>query len=224
MLNSKRLVAFRQRCLDTTADIMRLNQNGVMTMFKSKKLLSLTLAAVMLAAVGTLPAYAAFEFDEPRNETERLQLVDRLIVEKQWDDALKQIDLALKANPKNVQVQFKRAVVYTRMGNRTMAKRLLNQMISSYPEIIEPYNNLAAIYASEGNYAKARELLTQAVTLNPNFAMGYENLGDLALQGRHADEQLALEFYKKALAITPRDKPLARKTKALEDKLQESNQ
>ena len=181
------------------------------------------MTAVMLTAAASLPAFAAFEFDEPRNETERLQLVDRLIVEKQWDEALKQIDLALKANPKNVQVQFKRAVVYTRMGNHTMAKRLLNQMINAYPEIIEPYNNLAAIYASEGNYAKARELLTQAVTLNPNFAMGYENLGDLALQGRHADEHKALEYYKKALALTPNDKPLTRKTKALEDKLQELN-
>lgn len=186
-----------------------------------KKLLSYSIAAIMLSAAASFPAMAEFEYDEPRNETERIQLVDRLIVEKQFDDALKQIDLALKANPRNVQLQFKKAV-YNRMGNRRVAKTLLGDMIDKYPEIVEPYNNLAAIYAAEGNLAKATELLTQAVTLNPNFAMGYENLGDLALQGRHADEEKALQYYEKALSLTPRDKPLSRKVKALRDRLQNS--
>ena len=191
-------------------------------MSNRKKLLTYSIAAIMFGAAASFPAMAEFEYDEPRNETERIQLVDRLIVEKQFDDALKQIDLALKANPRNVQLQFKKAVVYNRMGNRRVAKTLFGDMIDKYPEIVEPYNNLAAIYAAEGNLAKARELLTQAVTLNPNFAMGYENLGDLALQGRHADEQKALEYYEKALSLTPRDKPLSRKVKALRDRLQNS--
>lgn len=190
-------------------------------MLRSKKLLSYGLAAVLFTSAANFSLAAPFEFDEPRNETERLQLVDRLIVEKQWGDALKQMDLALKANPKNVQIQFKRAIVYTRMGQRGKAKQALTELINRYPEIVEPYNNLAAIYASEGNYTKATALLTQAVTLNPNFAMGYENLGDLALEGRHADPQKALQYYEKALSITPNDKPLGRKTKALKAELEE---
>ena len=139
-------------------------------MSNRKKLLTYSIAAIMFGAAASFPAMAEFEYDEPRNETERIQLVDRLIVEKQFDDALKQIDLALKANPRNVQLQFKKAVVYNRMGNRRVAKTLFGDMIDKYPEIVEPYNNLAAIYAAEGNLDKARELLTQAVTLNPNFA------------------------------------------------------
>lgn len=190
-------------------------------MLNIKKLLPYGLAVILLSSAASFSLAATFEFEEPRNETERLQLVDRLIVEKQWDDALKQMDLALKANPKNVQIQFKRAVVYTRMGQRAKTKQALTDLIDRYPEIVEPYNNLAAIYASEGNYTKATALLTQAVTLNPNFAMGYENLGDLALQGRHADAQKALQYYEKALSITPNDKPLARKTKALKAQLEE---
>lgn len=190
-------------------------------MLNIKKLLPYGLAVILLSSAASFSLAATFEFEEPRNETERLQLVDRLIVEKQWDDALKQMDLALKANPKNVQIQFKRAVVYTRMGQRAKAKQALTDLIDRYPEIVEPYNNLAAIYASEGNYTKATALLTQAVTLNPNFAMGYENLGDLALQGRHADAQKALQYYEKALSITPNDKPLAKKTKALKAQLKE---
>lgn len=190
-------------------------------MLNIKKLLPYGLAVILLSSAASFSLAATFEFEEPRNETERLQLVDRLIVEKQWDDALKQMDLALKANPKNVQIQFKRAVVYTRMGQRAKAKQALTDLIDRYHEIVEPYNNLAAIYASEGNYTKATALLTQAVTLNPNFAMGYENLGDLALQGRHADAQKALQYYEKALSITPNDKPLARKTKALKAQLKE---
>ena len=76
-------------------------------MSNRKKLLTYSIAAIMFGAAASFPAMAEFEYDEPRNETERIQLVDRLIVEKQFDDALKQIDLALKANPRNVQLQFK---------------------------------------------------------------------------------------------------------------------
>ena len=165
---------------------------------KSQNFFCATAIAVMLGAAA-LPAMAAYEYDEPRNETERVALIDRLIVEKEYRDALKQIDLALKANSRNVQLQFKRAVIYSRMGNNRRAKEAFNDLISRYPEIVEPYNNLAAIYASEGNLSKARDLLNKATTVNPNFAMSYENLADLELQSPDPDLNMALQNYEKAM-------------------------
>ena len=73
-------------------------------MFKLKKLLPYTMAAILLSATASLPAMAAFEYDEPRTENERIELIDRLIVENQWRDALKHIAQALKDNPQNVEV------------------------------------------------------------------------------------------------------------------------
>ena len=53
-------------------------------MFTLKKLLPYTMAAILLSATASLPAMAAFEYDEPRTENERIELIDRLIVENQW--------------------------------------------------------------------------------------------------------------------------------------------
>ena len=50
-------------------------------MFTLKKLLPYTMAAILLSATASLPAAAAFEYDEPRTENERIELIDRLIVE-----------------------------------------------------------------------------------------------------------------------------------------------
>ncbi len=190
-------------------------------MLKSQKLFCAAAVAVMLGAAASLPAAAAYEYDEPRNETERIALIDRLIVEKEYRDALKQIDLALKANSRNVQLQFKRAVIYSRMGNNRRAKNAFNDLIARYPEIVEPYNNLAAIYASEGNLTKAKEWLNKAITVNPNFAMSYENLADLELQSKNPDVNAALANYEKALALAPEDRVLARKVRTFKKYLEE---
>ena len=88
---------------------------------------------------------------------------------------------------------------------------LFEDMITAYPEIVEPYNNLAALYAQEGEYTKAKKLLERAVTINPNFAMGFENLGDLTLAMNPRAKTQASEYYRQALAITPNDKRIAAK-------------
>ena len=157
-------------------------------MFLSKKLLTASLLAFMLGTAASLPAQAAYEYEEPKSDAERIQLIDRLIVEKEWRDALKYIALALEDNPSNVQLKFKRAVIYSRMGDKPSAKRYFNEMIRDYPEIVEPYNNL----------------------------------GDLALQGKRPDVKKALQYYEKALSLTPNDKPLSRKIRALKKRLEEN--
>lgn len=184
------------------------------------KMLAMGAAAFMACAAATFPAQASVEYEEPRNEAQRITLIDQLIDDKEWREALKHIAIALKENPQNAQLKFKRAVVYTRMGDKPTAKRLFREFIDRYPEVVEPYNNLAAIYASEGNLEAARDLLTQAVTINPNFALGYENLGDLALEGKRPDKRAALRYYEKALSLTPKDRRLTRKVENFKKQLQ----
>ena len=119
-------------------------------------------------------AIAATPFDEPTNETERAELIDRLMKERSWNDALAQIEKGLAVNPMSAQLKFKRAVVFERKGNIPRAKALLEDLIEAYPEIAEPYNNLAVIYANEGNTTRAQGLLQKAVTINPRFGLAHE--------------------------------------------------
>ena len=43
-------------------------------MSNRKKLLTYSIATILLSAVASFPAMAEFEYDEPRNETERIHL------------------------------------------------------------------------------------------------------------------------------------------------------
>lgn len=175
--------------------------------------LSQTLKSVILTAcsVGIAQVALANEiFEEPATETERAALIDRLIVHKDYKNALAQVAEGLKVNPKSAQLKFKQAVIYERSGQTTRAKALLEDFIDSYPEIVEPYNNLAAIYAAEGNIDRALTLLNQAVTINPRFALGHENLGDLYLQK-------AIAHYKNAVKGQPQNSRMNRKLKAAEN-------
>lgn len=108
-------------------------------------------------------------------------LVDKLIARKNFDLAQTVISEGLKANPLSAQLRFQRCVLFERMGQTEKARELLEDFITRYPEIPEPYNNLAAIYSSIGNLDRAEELLKRCLALKPNFALAHANLGNLYL-------------------------------------------
>ena len=172
-----------------------------------------TSLAAALVAVSLLAGTSAWalEYEEPRTQDGRSRVIDRLIAERDYQTALKELEIGLEINPANAQFKFKRAVLHARLGHVERARLLFEDMITAYPEIVEPYNNLAALYAQEGEYTKAKKLLERAVTINPNFAMGFENLGDLTLAMNPRAKTQASEYYRQALAITPNDKRIAAK-------------
>ena len=55
-----------------------------------------------LAILGN--AYAAFEYEEPKNETERAALIEEMMKEGLWSLALEQIQKGIKINPKSAQL------------------------------------------------------------------------------------------------------------------------
>ena len=60
-------------------------------------------------------------------------------------------------------------------GNTEQAIDTLRALVSDYPELAEPHNNLAVIYASRGDYSLARTELETAISLNPSYATAFEN-------------------------------------------------
>ncbi|MCF0253625.1 MAG: FAD:protein FMN transferase [Duodenibacillus sp.] len=125
------------------------------------KHLWIRLAAVaLIAAAASTGASAASgkKTYAPRGEALPNQ-VERLLVEKRYDEALKVAEDGLKANGMSVQLRFQRAVVLERMGRAEDAIAAFEEIIRTYPEIPEPYNNLAAIYSQQGKLDRAEELL-----------------------------------------------------------------
>jgi Flp pilus assembly protein TadD len=123
--------------------------------------------------------------------------IDTAIEQKQWQNALLQLDARLKTNPRDVQAKFKRATVLARLNRDDEAIAAFTELTQAYPELPEPYNNLAALYAKKGRYDDARVALETATKANPGYALAYENLGDLYLR-------LASESYKRAQSLGSR--------------------
>ena len=128
--------------------------------------------------------------------------IDALIAQKDWTNALTQLDERLKTNPRDVQAMFKRGTVLARLNRDNDAIAAFTELTQAYPELPEPYNNLAALYAKHGRYEEARAALETAIKANPNYALAYDNLGDLYLR-------LASESYKRAQSLGSKS-PLTR--------------
>jgi Flp pilus assembly protein TadD len=124
--------------------------------------------------------------------------IDASIANKQWTQALDQLDTRLKTNPQDAQAKFKRATVLARLGRDDEAIEALQALTQEYPELPEPYNNLAALYAKRGQYDSARATLETAVAANPAFGLAYQNLGSLYLK-------LAQDAYAHAATLNKRD-------------------
>lgn len=114
-----------------------------------------------------------------------------LLKQKRFQEAISEIDIALKKNPKNVQLLFAKSRALIDLGQLEKARLSLVDMIEKYPELPEPYNNLAVLYAHAGKLDLARENLEACLKLSPNYAIALQNLGDIYTK-------VAAQYYQKA--------------------------
>lgn len=168
-------------------------------------------SAILAASFASAGAYAATQMEtlastlHPSQFTPR---VENLIKQGRLAQAVELADLGIARNPKNAQLQFMRSVALERLGRTEEAAKQLRSLISQYPEIPEPYNNLAVIEAGFGNLEDAVRLLQQALGLNAQFATARKNLGDVYLA-------LALENYEKAAPVLKENAELAQRVKTI---------
>lgn len=130
----------------------------------------------------------------PLAHADGLQDINKLMKQKQYPQALEQIDNYLAPRPKDAQGRFLKGVVLTEMDKPAEAIAIFTRLTEDYPELPEPWNNLAVIYAQQKQYDKARQALEMAIRTHPSYATAHENLGDIYAR-------LASQAYDKALQI-----------------------
>ncbi len=135
--------------------------------------------------------------------------INNFIKQKMWDEALQEIELAAKKNPKNVQLLFVKSRILIEKGQLEQARLTLLSMIDQYPELPEPYNNLAVLYANAGKLELARENLEMCLKLSPKYATALQNLGDVYTK-------IAAQHYAKAFENNRRLSEAQRKQKLAE--------
>jgi regulator of sirC expression with transglutaminase-like and TPR domain len=151
--------------------------------------LSAVLAAIGVCAGLTLAAAPGTARADSIAEVQQLAAGGHL------DDAMKQLDRLVAANPKDPQYRFMRGVLLTEQHKTPEAIQAFSELTDQFPELPEPYNNLAVLYAQEGQFDKARAALEMAIRTNPSYSTAFENLGDVYAK-------LASQSYQKALQLS----------------------
>jgi Flp pilus assembly protein TadD len=180
----------------------------------------LRVAAVLLAAV---LAHAAFAQTPPATEDPRqmddaarkayattLREAKDLLDRKQYAAATAKLDQLIAQRPREPQARFMKGLALADEGRTDDAMRVFRAIVSEYPELPEPRNNLAVLYAKQGEYAQARDELERAVQAAPDYAVAHENLGDVYAR-------LAEVEYEKTLALDKRNRGAAAKLKLIRE-------
>ena len=135
---------------------------------------------------------------DPRRANTAVEQATRLRREGKTDDALKVLDVALKASPRDPRLRFLYGLILAERGRNRDAIALFEQMTQDFPELPEPYNNLAVMYAAAGELDAARNALENAVRALPGYALAQENLGDVYIR-------MAARAYERAGRLDPQN-------------------
>lgn len=123
-----------------------------------------------------------------------VQEAEKLLRQKQPQQALEQIDLFLAKVPRDPQGRFFKGLILTELGRIPEATSVFQKLTEDYPELPEPYNNLAVLYAQQKQFDKAKTALEMAIRTHPSYAVAHENLGDIYAR-------MATQAYDRALQL-----------------------
>ncbi|MFZ3060251.1 MAG: tetratricopeptide repeat protein [Candidatus Methanoperedens sp.] len=118
-----------------------------------------------------------------------------------YEEAIKELNEALRLNPDYIEVHNNLGVTYDRMGKPEEAVNELKEALKLNPDYTEAHCNLGNIYACSGRYEEAARELHEALRINPELAIAHNNLGNIyALQKRNEE---AIKEFREALRINP---------------------
>ena len=162
-----------------------------MTLASSAKVIRRSIAIALLGAWPVSHGSAATDIDA----------IYRFLEDGNLHAAQAETENQLATTPDDPSLLFAQAVIVEKMGHKEKAIEMYQELIDSYPELVEPYNNVAIYYAESGDYQSAIDTLEQALRANPSISTAYGNLTAIY-------SQLASAAYRKALNSQSPLKPL----------------
>ena len=172
-------------------------------------------------------AYARLVQREPQDASLRTSLAGALGSLGRYDEAMKQLDVAIKIEPLNVEAYHNKAVIYERQGKRDAAiaqyrlavrynpqyepSRQALQRLTGSGDVRAPRTDAekkaaqlaeaAGLSARRGDYAQAMKQLDEAEKIDPKYVLIYQYRSNVAyLKG---DIPGAVKALEKALALEP---------------------
>jgi len=125
-----------------------------------------------------------------------VQDANKLLKQKQFDQALEKVNGVLASKPKDAPARFLKGVILMELGKTEDAIGVFQALTEDMPDQPEPYNNLGVLYALQGHYDKAKTTMEMAIRIQPSYAVAHENLGDIYAK-------MASKEYERALQLDP---------------------
>nr|XP_054920512.1 protein O-mannosyl-transferase TMTC1-like [Dermacentor andersoni] len=106
---------------------------------------------------------------------------------------------ALRVNPNHPGAHFNLANIYSKQGQKEVARTLLERAVELEPDFCEAYSSLAALAAERGDLAEAERLHQMALTSDDRNADARNNYGTFLQSHGRAEE--AMTQYQRALDL-----------------------
>ena len=148
-----------------------------------------------------------------------LERADKLIGEKDYEQAEKILIGAVEIDPSNERLYNKLGVLYIEQGNFADAKESFKTSLKHDKYNDLTYNNLGLALFNQGRYNEAIEAYQKSIQLNSLIPHRYINLG-LSYAALRQYEK-ALDAYKKALVLDRDNKDYQKLIREAQEKIEE---
>lgn len=123
-------------------------------------------------------------------------------LQKDWDQALRLIDLAIECNPQNGVAHSNRGNILVELGRSEEALLAYENAINLQPSYAEAHSNRGNVLQALGRYQEALTSYEKAVQIDPNYAQAFYGVARLFLLRKQYD--YAFGCCEQALKINPR--------------------
>ena len=98
------------------------------------------------------------------------------------EEASRSFELALKADPKNIDALYNSALLAMSRGLTDKAIEHFETIAAVNPKDADVYNDLAVIWINKSNSDKVKECFARAIELNPNYTQARKNAIEFAAE------------------------------------------
>jgi len=129
----------------------------------------------------------------PTSPIQKLIAVDRLLEEKEYDDALRGYQELLASDPNNAQILNRIGNTYQALHRFHDAKRYYDRALKADPQFAAAVNNIGCLYYNDRRYGTAARQYRRAIKMDSSIASFHSNLG-YAYLGEKKYKEMMQEF------------------------------
>jgi tetratricopeptide (TPR) repeat protein len=156
--------------------------------------------ALMICLAIRIPGWTQ-EAPPRTSPIQKLIAVDKLVEEKNYDEAVRAYNELLAADPNNPQILNRIGNAYQALQRLRDAKKYYERALKADPHFAAAANNIGCIYYNERHYGKAAKQYRKAIKMDSSVASFYSNLGYAYLGEKKYKEMM--ESFRTAVALDP---------------------